>query len=198
LPIAALTEQLYISGSAQGFGKEDDAGLVRLFLQGQGESAIGKSKSAPFGPTAMESLSGAAPKVAVIGLDEVGRNLAVAVAQSGFEVHVFDADDKDIQKLVASNSGVRTHKTPTAAAQAADILVLRARDMDHALDILVGPPKTAAALAPDAVVLLSSTLSPSQLRTIEDRLACAYPSIALLDSPAFYSGSSEGNRISVV
>ncbi|KAL3447234.1 NAD binding domain of 6-phosphogluconate dehydrogenase-domain-containing protein [Aspergillus insuetus] len=43
LPIAALTEQLYISASAQGFGREDDAGLVRLFLQGPEESTIRKS-----------------------------------------------------------------------------------------------------------------------------------------------------------
>jgi 3-hydroxyisobutyrate dehydrogenase len=146
----------------------------------------------------MESLIGAVPKVTVIGLDEVGCNLAVAFAQSGFDIHVFDAGEKRIQKLVARNSGVRTHKTPTTAAQAADILVLRARDMDHALNILFGSPKTAAALAPNAVVLLSSTLSPSQVKTIEDRLACAYPSIALLDSPVFYGGSSEGNRISMV
>jgi hypothetical protein len=71
---------LYISASAQGFGREDDAGLVRLFLQGPGESTIRKSKSAPFYPTAIESLSGAVPKVAVIGLDDVGCNLAVAFA----------------------------------------------------------------------------------------------------------------------
>jgi 3-hydroxyisobutyrate dehydrogenase-like beta-hydroxyacid dehydrogenase len=189
---------LYISASAQGFGREDDAGLVRLFLQGPGESIIRKSKSAPFYPTAIDSLSGAVPKVAVIGLDEVGCNLAVAFAQSGFDIHVFDADEKRFQKLVARNSGVRTQKTPTTAAQAADILVLRARDIDHALNILFGQPKTAAALAPNAVVLLSSTLSPSQVRIIEDRLACEYSSISLLDSPVFYSGSSEGNRISTV
>ncbi|KAL2842567.1 NAD-binding of NADP-dependent 3-hydroxyisobutyrate dehydrogenase-domain-containing protein [Aspergillus pseudoustus] len=198
LPIAALVEQLYISASAQGFGKEDDAGLVRLFLRGPGESAIRKSKSAPLCPAAIESLSRTVPKVAVIGLDKVGRNLAVAFAQSGFDIHVFDADEKRIQRLVASNSGVSIHRTPTTATQAAGILILRVSDKDHALDFLFGPPKLAAALAPDAVVLLSSTLSPSHVRMIEDRLAYAYPRIALLDCPVFHSGSSESDRISMM
>ncbi|KAJ0414476.1 NAD-binding of NADP-dependent 3-hydroxyisobutyrate dehydrogenase-domain-containing protein [Aspergillus carlsbadensis] len=198
LPIAALTEQLYISASAQGFGKEDDAGLVRLFLQGPGESKIRKSKTAPFCPAALEPLSGTVPKVTVIGLDEVGRNLAVAFAQSGFDIHAFDADEHRVQKLDSSNSGIRIHKAPTTAAQSGDILLLRASDEDHALETLLGPPKIAAALAPDAVVLLSSTLSPSHVRSIESQLAHAYPSIAILDSPVFYSGYPEGNRISVI
>ncbi|KAL3465700.1 NAD-binding of NADP-dependent 3-hydroxyisobutyrate dehydrogenase-domain-containing protein [Aspergillus heterothallicus] len=48
LPIAALTEQLYISASAQGFGREDDAGLVRLFLQGPGDGGLGSASTVKF------------------------------------------------------------------------------------------------------------------------------------------------------
>ncbi|RDW64416.1 uncharacterized protein DSM5745_09827 [Aspergillus mulundensis] len=89
LPVASVAEQLYISASAKGYGKEDDAGLVRLFLQEPENSTI-------TGPTSSlevsKSLDKTPTKVAVFNLDDLGCDLAVSFANSGFNVHVFDVD----------------------------------------------------------------------------------------------------------
>ncbi|KAL2817534.1 NAD-binding of NADP-dependent 3-hydroxyisobutyrate dehydrogenase-domain-containing protein [Aspergillus granulosus] len=198
LPIASVAEQLYISGAAQGFGKEDDAGLVRLFLQGTEKSKIQKGGSTPSLADTTGPPNETVAKVTVLGLDTLGRNLAVSFSQSGFNTHVFDADEKRVQKLIASSRTVCTHNTPAAAAQAADILVVRARDINHATDLLFGPGKVAEAVGRNAVVLLSSTVSCSQARTLERQLRDVNPNISLLDAPVCDGGSPGKSPISTM
>ncbi|KAL5333633.1 NAD-binding of NADP-dependent 3-hydroxyisobutyrate dehydrogenase-domain-containing protein [Aspergillus crustosus] len=186
LPIASVAEQLYISAAAKGWGKEDDAGLVRLFLHGTRVSKTGQSQPA----STAKLLQTTPTKVAVIGLDDLGSEIAASFARSGFNVHAF-ADNKKAASFLSTNPKIISHNTLTVAAQGADVLLLRVREVDEATDLLFGAHSVAEALTSNAVILLSATVSPSQVRGLEKRLVDLDTGIALLDFSVLEHGPSK-------
>lgn len=78
LPLSSAAEQLYLSASSQGFGKEDDSGLVRTFTPTNPSLVHEQAKSAVVG--ADELTPSVTPqdihKIGFIGLGAMGSGMA--------------------------------------------------------------------------------------------------------------------------
>ncbi|KAL4962605.1 uncharacterized protein BDV14DRAFT_202604 [Aspergillus stella-maris] len=194
LPITSVAEQLYISGSAQGYRKEDDAGLVRLFLQGNDVAAASQRVRNGDGPIPIASSqprSSEISKVAMVGLDDTACKMALTLADAGYDVHIAGTSEKILPKLLSSYRNISVHDTPTSAVTAADVLVLSNQDRDEAKDLLLGTQRLVDVLANNAVVMLSSTASPTFVQSLENLLAGLDRGISLVDAPICSGGSKD-------
>jgi 3-hydroxyisobutyrate dehydrogenase/2-hydroxy-3-oxopropionate reductase len=118
--------------------------------------------------------------VAVVGTGRMGAAMAGRLAAAGHEVTVWNRDSSR-----ASALGLPVARTAKAAAQQADVVVVSLAD-DAALDAVYrGEDGLVAGLAPDTVVVETSTVDPDTVRALEPLVAGA--GAALLDAPV--SGS---------
>ncbi|KAF7555618.1 hypothetical protein G7046_g6517 [Stylonectria norvegica] len=184
LPLASVTEQLFISASSQGYGKQDDSGIVRLFLpsnpdgvkQSAGQS-LGRDTIAS--PSASLNIS----KIGMIGLGAMGQGMAASLLRAGYSVHGYDTYPPAIEKFASNGDKAKGAKSPAEAADGAQILVLMVQNAAQADDVLFGKENAAGALPRDAVVILSSTVPPAFVRDLEKRLDLLEKKITLVDAP---------------
>ncbi|KAK2055340.1 hypothetical protein LY76DRAFT_596144 [Colletotrichum caudatum] len=183
-PLASVAEQLYISGAAQGYGAEDDSGLVRIFLPGQQDivkdQAVQLNKQEKLTPsTTPLEIS----KIGMVGLGAMGQGMAASLLRSGFAVQGYDVYEPAIDKFVASGGNASKASSPAEAAKGADILVVMVQNAAQADDVLFGAGKAAEALPDGSIVILSSTVPPSFVRELESKLANLGKGINLIDAP---------------
>ncbi|KAM5353397.1 hypothetical protein ACJ41O_000047 [Fusarium nematophilum] len=183
-PLASTAEQLYISGSGQGYGTEDDAGLVRVFLPGSPDAVKEQAKR----PLVQEKITpGTTPheisNIGMVGLGAMGQGMAASLLRAGFKVSGYDVFGVAIDKFV-SNGGKATGVTsPAEAARDADVLILMVQNAQQAEDVLFGPGAAAKALPDNSTVVLCSTVPPSFVRELEAKLNKIDRGIRLIDAP---------------
>ncbi|KAL4792867.1 NAD-binding of NADP-dependent 3-hydroxyisobutyrate dehydrogenase-domain-containing protein [Aspergillus venezuelensis] len=201
LPIASVAEQLYISGSAQGYGKEDDAGLVRLFLPGHDVAAAGQraqNEDRPIPIASSQPRSSGISRVALVGLDDMACKMALSLADAGYGIHISYPPGQTLPKLLSNNRNISAHDTLIRAATDADILVLCDQKQGEPKDLLLGTQRLAEVLANDAVILLSSTASPTFVRSLEKLLANLNRGISLIDAPICSGGSEDAPCVTML
>ncbi|KAH6880412.1 hypothetical protein B0T10DRAFT_540338 [Thelonectria olida] len=186
VPLASAAEQLYISGSSQGYGREDDAGLVRVFLPGN-PNAVQQSANKSASTTHLTP--GSTPleisKIGMIGLGAMGQGIATSLVRSGYSVHGFDVVEKAVNAFVSKAKGGKAAKanSPAEAIDGAEVVVLMVQNAAQVDDILFGAGNAAESLTHGAVVILHSTVPPSYVKRLEERLIGLGKGIKLLDCP---------------
>ncbi len=143
-----------------------------------GGASAGGSGSAGGRGTSTGDPRVSAPVVAVVGLGAMGLPMATRLAQS-FPVRAFDASGE--RSALASSAGVAVAATAAEAARGAHVVVLAVRDGAQAEAALFGDAGACAALAPGAIVVLTSTIGPEAARSLAARLAPAR--VRLVDAP---------------
>ncbi|KAL0941304.1 ketose-bisphosphate aldolase class-ii family protein [Colletotrichum truncatum] len=184
VPLASTAEQLYISGAAQGFGTDDDAGLVRVFLPGTPNAV--KEQAGQL--NTQEKLTPSSTpleisKIGMIGLGAMGQGMAGSLLRAGFPVHGYDVYEPAVDKFAATGEKATKSSSPAEAAKGADLLVLMVQNAAQADDVLFGSGKAAEALPDSAIVILSSTVPPSFVRELESKLNNLGRGIKLIDAP---------------
>ncbi|KAF4960756.1 hypothetical protein FSARC_10385 [Fusarium sarcochroum] len=183
-PLASTAEQLYIAGAAQGFGSEDDAGLVRLFLPGCPEkvkeqaSAISDTSKLAASTTAHEI-----SKIGIVGLGAMGQGMAASLVRAGFNVHGYDVFKLSIDKFASLGENASPASSPADAAKDASLLILMVQNALQAEDVLFGSGRVVDVLPDDAIVMLSSTVAPSFVKELQEKLHCLGRGIQLVDAP---------------
>ncbi|KAL2678401.1 hypothetical protein Neosp_009147 [[Neocosmospora] mangrovei] len=139
LPLASTAEQLYISGSGQGYGTEDDAGLVRVFLpespdavKAQASQTVARKVLTP-STTPLEISS-----IGMIGLGAMGQGMASSLVRAGFKVRGYDVFSQAVDKFAANGAGAIPTASPAEAAKGVDVLVLMVQNAQQAEDVLFG------------------------------------------------------------
>lgn len=183
-PLASVAEQLYISGAAQGFGTDDDAGLVRVFLPGSPNAV--KEQAGQL--NTQEKLTPSSTpleisKIGMIGLGAMGQGMAGSLLRAGFAVQGYDVYEPAVDKFVSGGGKASKAASPAEAAEGADILVLMVQNAAQADDVLFGAGKAAETLPDGAIVILSSTVPPSFVRELESKLTNLGKGISLIDAP---------------
>ena len=117
--------------------------------------------------------------VAVLGLGAMGLPMATNLARHGATVRGYDIAQARLD--LASAAGVAPSAGARPAADGASVVLLAVRNQEQLLDALYGPDGIADALAPGAVVLLTSTVGIDAVREVADRLAAA--GLHLVDAP---------------
>ncbi|PMD38612.1 3-hydroxyisobutyrate dehydrogenase [Hyaloscypha variabilis F] len=185
LPLASAAEQLYLSASLSGYGKEDDSGLVRLFTPGN-ESAVhdnGKLDVATEDRLTPTLTPNEIKKVGFIGLGAMGLGMATSLIKGGFQVSGYDLSPKPVLKFLSAGGKAEAANSPTEAASHADIVVLMVQAASQVEDVLFGSGNVAERLPIGAVVIISSTIAPSFARKIDTRLRDLGKDLCLVDAP---------------
>jgi 3-hydroxyisobutyrate dehydrogenase len=127
-----------------------------------------------------------ASEVGVIGLGAMGQGMALNLARRGFAVRGYDVR-RDAGDAFAKAGG-KLAPSAAEAAKGADLLLLVVFTTEQAEDALFGAPGAAAALKPDATVIVSTTYPPDKAEALEKRLAAA--GLRMLDAPV--TGGKKG------
>ncbi|KAL5610764.1 hypothetical protein FOBRF1_006881 [Fusarium oxysporum] len=198
LPLSSVAEQLYISGSSQGYGLEDDAGLVRLFLQ---ELTNYKPLAKPTGEVTPEESLSPLPEgslVAFIGVDSNTRKMASCLLRDGMTVRCFDRNSGPLLDWVATKSGSKLSiaGSPSDVAKDADVVLLSLGDGDDIEQILF-KSGLANSLNDGATIILASPVSPSFAKYLQNQLSEFNRGFGLVDAP-MSRGSVQGGRSELI
>jgi len=93
-------------------------------------------------------------RIAFLGLGIMGRPMAANLVKAGHEVNVWNRTPKDV-------AGAKTCSTPAEAARGREVIWMCVSDTKAVEQVLFGPNGAAQGLEKDAVVVDSSTISPS-------------------------------------
>lgn len=123
----------------------------------------------------------AKPTVGFIGLGAMGMGMATTLVRAGFTVQGYDINPQAQEHF--TSIGGNGAATPAAAAQGVDVLVVMVVSAEQVDSVLFGQfgNDAAATLAPDAVVMVCSTVAPAFARDLGARLQSQ--GLHLLDAP---------------
>ncbi|WP_433875700.1 NAD(P)-dependent oxidoreductase [Sinomonas atrocyanea] len=116
--------------------------------------------------------------VAVLGLGAMGLPMATRLA-TGLTVHGFDIAQARLD--LAAAAGIATFASAREAVEGADALLLAVRSGEQLDEVLFGADGVASALAPGAVVILTSTVGTDAIPGTAARLAEL--GVGLVDAP---------------
>jgi 3-hydroxyisobutyrate dehydrogenase-like beta-hydroxyacid dehydrogenase len=183
-PLSSAAEQLYLSASSRGYGKEDDSGLVRLFtpqsasaVHDQAKEEISDEKLTPtVTPNEID-------KVGFIGLGAMGLGMAISLVKAGFHVCGYDVSPRPMKDFFLIGGTAEAAKSPAEATLDAKILVIMVQNAAQVEDVLFGSGNAAEKLSNGSVVILNSTVPPSFAQSLRNRLLKLGKDVDLLDAP---------------
>ncbi|KAF8723676.1 hypothetical protein HU200_021638 [Digitaria exilis] len=136
-------------------------------------------------------MSSAAASVAFVGADELGVELAASFLRSGARVSCFVPEaDRSASAALAELSGVVRCASPAEAVQES-ALVIVLTDADGVDEVFFGLEGIVKGLCAGASVLIRSSLLPSQLEKLEQKIADEKKDVLLLDGYIFNGLSDE-------
>lgn len=168
-----------------GYGKEDDAGLVRLFLPGTPNAVMESSHhiSPEEKETTNDLASAAISKIGFIGLGAMGHGMAASLLRAGYSVRGFDVHEPAIDRLLSNKGKAERAGSAAEAVKGAEIVFLMVQNAMQVDSLLFGTNGAAESLSQGAIVILSSTVSPSFVKELDGRLKKLEKDIALIDAP---------------
>lgn len=183
LPLSSIVEQLWIWGSAQGYGREDDAGLVRFFLPGRPEAvkeSAGQDKKSTLRQNGtLTDVS----RVAFIGLGAMGQGAAASLLRGGYVVSGYDMSAAAVEKFASQDKKAVAANNPAEAINEAEVVFLMVQNAAQVDDVLFGSGKAIKKLSDGAVIVINSTVPPSFVRDLEKRLEALNKHISIVDAP---------------
>jgi len=184
LPLSSAAEQLYLSASSRGYGKEDDSGIVRLFTpqstSAVHDQAIKESSDNKLTPTVTPN---EIDKVGFIGLGAMGIGMATSLVKAGFRVCGYDISACLTADFLRIGGKAAAAKSPAEAAMDAKVLILMVQNASQVEDVLFGSGKAGEKLPIGAIVILNSTVPPSFTRSLRSRLLGLGKELDLVDAP---------------
>lgn len=105
--------------------------------------------------------------ITVVGLGAMGLPMATNLAK---DFHVRGVDISEERLSLGAQAGLETFTSAKEAADSSDVVLLAVRNEPQLLDALFGEGDIAAALAPGAVVLLTSTVGTQAVEKAATRL----------------------------
>ena len=119
------------------------------------------------------------PTVGVIGTGAMGLGVVQSLLRNGFPVLARDIRPEAEAAAVAA--GAMARPTPAALARDSSIVIVLVVDAAQIETVLFGAGGAATALAPGAIVIVSSTVAPAFVASLGKRLAAT--GARLLDAP---------------
>lgn len=165
--MASTAEQQYLQGAAQGFGREDDSSVVRVYLPQAPTAVHDQARPEAHGAELTPTVTPIEiAKVGVIGSDEWSSQITESLSKSGY-------------------AGQRQ----TSEAQ---ILLI---SEENAEDFLFGQGNAAESLSPEAIIVLASLQLVPVVRSIRARLESDDRKIELVEALSLQKYGGEGRTV---
>jgi 3-hydroxyisobutyrate dehydrogenase len=119
------------------------------------------------------------PRVALLGLGIMGTGMANRLLGAGFPLAVYNRNPERVAPLVSA--GARAGTSPRDAATGADIVIAIVADDNASRAVWLGDEGALAGVSPGALLIDSSTLSPTWIRELAE--AARGRCCELLDAP---------------
>ncbi|XP_024530101.1 uncharacterized protein LOC9660286 [Selaginella moellendorffii] len=182
LPLAAAAHQQFLLGSSSGYGREDDAAVVKVW-----EKTAGIKVSSP----TIDSLktpedAGRPEKIAFIGLGAMGLRMASRLVAKKFSVCGFDVSKSALTKF--EEIGGLAGRSPATAAKGSQVLFIMVATEDQIENVLFADDGALSALTAEAAIVICSTVSPDYITNLGTRLEDR--GIHMVDAPV--SGGTKG------
>lgn len=179
-----MVEQLYVLASSQGYGKEDDAAILRIFKPGIPYIAGGvtrgvQSESKPIKKGEPKSIS----KIGFIGLGAMGYGMATSLVRAGYSVTAYDVYLPSINKFIAAGKNDSGVTSAADAVAESDLVVLMVQSAAQAEDVLFGKGNVIDEVPNGATILLSCTVPSSFAKGLAAKLGALGRGINLVDAP---------------
>src|SRR5262245_1583265 len=110
-------------------------------------------------------------RVGIVGVGRMGLAMLKHLVKHGYQVTACDIDDKQLAK--ARDAGAATAETPAEVARAADFVIIGVGYDDEVNQVVLGRDGLLAALAPGAVIAVSSTAKPDTVKSLDERARAA-------------------------
>ena len=132
-------------------------------------------------------------RIAVLGLGAMGRAIAARLLDAGHDLTMWNRTPGRDGELVSS--GARRGETPADAVRDAEVVVTMLTDPPALEAVLFGPDGAAAAIPETATLIDMSTVGPTAIASVVERLA----PVAVLDAPVLGSVPSvESGRLVIL
>jgi 3-hydroxyisobutyrate dehydrogenase len=129
-------------------------------------------------------------RVAVLGLGAMGRAIAARLLGAGNDVTVWNRSLGRDEELVAA--GARRTESPADAVSDREVVITMLTDGPALEQVMFGDRGAAGVIPPDAALIEMSTIGPTALASVAERLA----PVAVLDAPVLGSVPSvEAGRL---
>lgn len=136
----------------------------------------------------LESKSSRSERVGVIGLGNMGLPMVLNLLAAGREVHV--TGRSEARAAGALDAGAVWEASPHDLVEHCGVILLMVPDLPQVEELLFAPDGLASSSL-DALVIVSSSVSPSGIRALDARLRAATDDrLQLVDAPV--SGGTEG------
>lgn len=168
-----------------GYGKEDDAGLVRLFLPDTPNVVMENSRHIPpeeEETTTDQTLAGTS-KIGFIGLGAMGHGMAASLLRAGYSVRGFDVHEPAIDRFLSNEGKAERAESAAETVIGAEFVFLMVQNATQVDSLLFGTNGAAESLSRGAIIILSSTVPPSFVKELDVRLNKLGKDIALIDAP---------------
>lgn len=184
LPISSTVEQLYILGSAHGYGLDDDAGIVRLFLPMSRDdvhkSALRRSSPQVLGTNGLQEPT---KRVGMIGLGAMGQGMAQSLLRAGYTVAGFDVHQPSVDKFLRNSGDAKGARSAAEAVRGADVVIFMVQNASQVDDALFGAGDSLMHLQDGCTIVLSSTVPPKYARELGEKLDSFGKGHGLVDAP---------------
>ena len=120
-------------------------------------------------------------RVAVLGLGAMGRAIAARLIGAGHDVTVWNRTSGRDDELVAA--GAARADSQAEAVRNREVVITMVTDGRALEEVVFGPDGAASAMAPDATLIDMSTVGPTSIASVAERLA----PVPMLDAPVLGS-----------
>jgi 3-hydroxyisobutyrate dehydrogenase-like beta-hydroxyacid dehydrogenase len=118
-------------------------------------------------------------KVGFIGLGSMGRPMAERIQSEGHELTLWARREASLEPF--ANTAATVVATPAEMGRVVDVVGICVFDAKGVEEVLFGPDGLAETLKPGSVILMHSTVAPSEVQELAEKAAAA--GLRLLDAP---------------
>ncbi|WVW81780.1 hypothetical protein I302_103777 [Kwoniella bestiolae CBS 10118] len=189
-PLCSVTEQVFTAGIGAGLAREDDGCISKLWERfggqpiaekGSVEEEEEKAKELNISPS---TTSKEEQKVLVVGLGAIGLPIAQALHNGGIDVLGYDVNMENLDRF-SGGGGKVTSDVLKASEDARTVLFVTntAKQIEGVLFGLDGKSGIASTLPKDSIIIICSTISPSEATNLQTRLDGLSNNIQIIDAP---------------
>jgi hypothetical protein len=189
LPFSEVAWQLYTRGTRQATAKDEDAdtNLMRVHSPGFTHDTEIQHGSQNFFSQSnridLDNYQFPISTISVIVLDATAREVATSLLRAGYVVQGYGVVPNTSERASQIEGNFFPAKSFVEAVRGTQVVIISVQSAVQVDDVLFGPEEVVENLSDNAVIIISSSVPPSYIKTLPGRLGRLRSDISILDAP---------------